>query len=71
MVEVGDKVRYNSDWLDDEHSYVEGEVDKILRDEASGERFAYIVKSPGNPDTKLVAIEKIGESGEYEVVADE
>ncbi|WP_262180577.1 hypothetical protein [Haloarcula laminariae] len=70
MVQVGDRLRYNSDWLDDEHSYVEGIVDKILRDEASGERFAYIVKSELSPDTLLVPLDNIGEDGEYEVVED-
>ena len=71
MVEVGDAVRYNSDWFDDEHSYIEGTVDKILRDEASGERFAYVVKSNMSPDTRLIPISNIGAGGEYEVVEDD
>ncbi|MBX0284742.1 hypothetical protein EGH22_00225 [Halomicroarcula sp. F28] len=71
MVEVGDRLRYNSDWLDDEHSYVEGTVDKILRDEDSDERFAYVVKSNMSPDTRLIPLSDIGEGGEYEVVRDE
>lgn len=71
MVEVGNQVRYNPDWLDDDHSHIEGSIDKILRDEDSGERFAYIVKSPGNPETKLIELTNIGPDGEYEVVEDE
>lgn len=71
MVQVGDRIRYNPSWLDEAHAHIEGTVDKILRDEATGEQFAYVVSSPGNPETELINLSAIGEDGEYEVVEDE
>jgi len=71
MVQVGDRVRYNPDWLSEEYAHIEGTVDKILRDEDTDERFAYVTTSPGNPDTELINLSDIGEDGEYEVVQDD
>lgn len=70
-VQVGDKVRFNSDWMDIEPTHRGMTVNKILEDVNSGERFAYLTRSPGNPETELIPVSDIGEDGDYEIVADE
>ena len=72
MVEVGDLVRYNSRWISDEAiEHTPRRVDKILRDDDTGIRYAHLVPVSSNPETELIPISDIGVEGEYEVLENE
>ncbi|WP_262180586.1 hypothetical protein [Haloarcula laminariae] len=69
-IQVGDKVRDSSQWTTDGIERTPRRVDKILRDENTGIRYAYLVPVSNNPKTELIPISDIGMEGEYEVVED-
>lgn len=67
-IEVGDKVRYSS-WETEDVEYANLKVDKILRDEETEVRYAYLVPTSENPDTRLIEFSVLQK--EYEVIEDE
>lgn len=70
MVEVGDLVRYNSQWIPEgAEERVPRRIDKIVKDVDTGVKYAYLVHTRAAPETDLVALDELDKK--YEVVEDD
>jgi len=69
MVQVGDLIRYDSEWIDEDIERTPRKVDKIVEDVATGVRYAHLVPVGNNPETRLIEIDELHK--EYDVVEEE